>query len=169
MATSRQSGALSDPIDEAVRQWEAHGLGAIDHMEATTAINRMHQLLAASIERELRAFRISFAQYEALVLLHFSKDGILPLGHMGRRLMIHPATVTNTINQLESKKLVQRLRNDSDQRVVLARLTPLGRDVAVAASKALVDVKFGIADMTDREAQAIASTISAYRRRVSDT
>lgn len=168
MTQSRASRSLSDPIDEAVRQWEAHGLDAIEHMEVTTAINRMHQLLAASINRELRAFHVSFAQYEALVLLHFSQDGILPLSIMGRRLMVHPATVTNTINQLESKQLVERVRVDEDRRVVLAKLTPSGRDVAVSASKALAKVKFGIADMTEAEAGAIASTIRAYRRRVPD-
>jgi len=134
-------------------------------MEVTTAINRMSHLLAGGIARQLQPFRITFPQYEALVLLAFSQDGVLPLGSMRHRLMIHPATVTNTINQLESKGLVERLRDNGDRRVVFAKLTPEGREVAVAASETLVASKFGLSDMTDAQADAIASALASYRRR----
>jgi DNA-binding MarR family transcriptional regulator len=134
-------------------------------MEVTTAINRMSHQLAAGIAHQLRPYRITFPQYEALVLLLFSHDGVLPLSSMRRRLMIHPATVTNTINQLESKGLVERLRDDGDRRVVFAKLTPPGRDIAIAASETLVESKFGLSEMTDVQAQAIASALADYRRR----
>jgi len=134
-------------------------------MEVTTAINRMSHLLAGGIARQLRPFRITFPQYEALVLLAFSQDGVLPLGSMRQRLMIHPATVTNTINQLESKELVERLRDNGDRRVVFAKLTPKGRELALAASETLVASKFGLSEMTDEQADAIASALANYRRR----
>jgi DNA-binding MarR family transcriptional regulator len=157
-----------DPIAEAVRQWDAHGFGALEHMEATTAIMRVQQLIAARIDQELRPYKITFAQYEALVLLHFSQDGALPLGRMGRRLMVHPATVTNTVDQLESQGLVKRRPHETDRRSVLAKITPRGHKVAVDASKALVDVKFGIHDMTEREAQTLAKVIRTFRARIED-
>lgn len=157
-----------DPIAEAFRQWSAHGFGALDHMEATTAVMRVQQIVAGRIEQELRRFRVTFPQYEALVLLHFSHDGELPLGRMGRRLMVHPATVTNTVDQLESAGLVKRQPHRSDRRSVLARITPRGRKIAVEATEALVEVKFGIGDMTDREARALAGTIRSFRSRIRD-
>jgi DNA-binding MarR family transcriptional regulator len=157
-----------DPIAEAVRQWDAHEFGALEHMEATTAIMRMQQLIAARIDQELRPFGITFAQYEALVLLHFSQEGELPLGRMGRRLMVHAATVTNTMDQLESQGLAKRQRHQRDRRSVLAQITPRGRRVAVAASEALVDVKFGLHDMSDREARTLAKTIRTFRARIAD-
>jgi MarR family len=66
--------------------------------------------------KALRPHGVTFPQYEALLLLDFSKTGALPLGLMGRRLTIHPATVTNTIDQLESKGLAQREPHPTDRR-----------------------------------------------------
>lgn len=157
-----------DPIAEAVRQWADHDLGALDHMEATTALMRIQQIIVARIDLELRQFNLTFPQYEALVLLYFSRGGALPLGRMGRRLMVHPATVTNTIDQLESKRFVKRQPHVADRRSILAKITARGRNVARDASDALVAVKFGIVDMTDQEAQTIATSIREFRERISD-
>jgi DNA-binding MarR family transcriptional regulator len=165
---AKQVPAKVDPISEAVHQWDEHGLGALKHMEATTAVMRIQQILVARIDLELQRFDVTFPQYEALVLLYFSREGSLPLGRMGRRLMVHPATVTNTIDQLERKGLVRREPHAADRRSVLATITPAGRKVARKASDALVEARFGIADMTDTEAERIATTIRAFRKRISD-
>lgn len=157
-----------DPIAEAVRQWEAHGFGALAHMEATTALTRINQLIVRRIDHELQPFNLSFAQYEALVLLYFSREGALPLGRMGRRLMVHPATVTSTIDVLEEKRWVRRERHASDRRLVLAQITPAGRRVAQKASDALVAVKYGLDKMTEAEAEQIAGVIRDVRARVGD-
>jgi DNA-binding MarR family transcriptional regulator len=157
-----------DPIAEAVRQWSQHDLGALEHMEATTALMRIQQIIVARIDLELRQYKLTFPQYEALVLLYFSRGGALPLGRMGRRLMVHPATVTNTVDQLESKGFVKRQPHVADRRSVLAKITARGRNVARRASDALVEVKFGIADMTEDEAEVIATTIRGFRERIND-
>jgi DNA-binding MarR family transcriptional regulator len=164
-----EAQAPLDPIAEAVRQWAQHDLGALEHMEATTALMRIQQLIVARIDLELRPYNLTFPQYEALVLLHFSRDGALPLGRMGRRLMVHPATVTNTVDQLEAKSFVKRQPHSADRRSVLAKITPKGRRVAVKASESLVDVKFGIADMTRTEAKTIAGAIRQFRERINDS
>lgn len=166
--TAEADQAPLDPIAEAVRQWEQHDLGALDHMEATTALMRIQQIIVARIDLELRPYNLTFPQYEALVLLHFSRDGALPLGRMGRRLMVHPATVTNTVDQLEGKGFVKRQPHAADRRSVLAKITPKGRKAAVQASESLVDVKFGIADMTEDEARSIARSIRRFRTRIDD-
>ncbi len=164
-----EAQAPLDPIAEAVRQWAQHDLGALEHMEATTALMRIQQLIVARIDLELRPYNLTFPQYEALVLLHFSRDGALPLGRMGRRLMVHPATVTNTVDQLEAKNFVKRQPHADDRRSVLAKITPKGRKVAVRASESLVDVKFGISDMTRAEAKTIAGSIRQFRERINDS
>ena len=158
-----------DPIAEAVRQWDAHDLGALDHMEATTAIMNLQHLLVARIGAELRRYKVTFPQYEALVLLNFSRDGKLPLGRMGQRLMVHPATVTNTVDQLERKGMVKRQPHSEDRRSILAGITPKGRKVADAASEALIDIKFGISDMTEQEARSVARTVRRFRHRIGDS
>src|SRR5919109_1706246 len=108
-----------DPIDEARRHWESRW-GRGDAMAAATAVMRVQQIVLGAVDEVLRPFDLTFARYEALVLLQFSRKGSLPLGKMGERLMIHPASVTNIVDRLENQGLVRRLAHPTDRRAALA-------------------------------------------------
>jgi DNA-binding MarR family transcriptional regulator len=161
-------GGGRDPVAEAVKQWRAHRLGALTHMETVTQLHRLHRVLVSRAEQELRPFKVTLAQYDTLVLLYFTRRGALPLGQMGRRLFVHPTTVTNTVDQLERKALVIRERPTSDRRQVLAALTPSGREVAREASKRMAKIRYGLAEMNDRDAQAITDAIKRFRDDIGD-
>ena len=109
-----------DAIAEARRQWEARGWAAPAAMAATTSIMRAQQILLAEVDEALKPFDLTFARYEALVLLHFSRHGALPLGKMGDRLMLHPTSVTNIVDRLEQQGLVRRIPHPTDRRTTLA-------------------------------------------------
>src|SRR5260221_6134030 len=111
-------------------------------MSAATAITRAHQLVLAGIDRALRPFGLTFSRYEALVLLTFTRTGSLPLGKMGERLMVHPTSITNTIDRLERQGYVRRVPHPSDRRGVLAEITDDGRGVVKEATHALVSAAF---------------------------
>lgn len=157
-----------DPVGEAARQWRRHRIGAQAHMEAVANINRVSQLAVGRIETHLRDFDLTWPQYEALVLLDFSESGSLPLGKMGRRLTVHPTTVTNTVDQLERKGLVDRATTSADRRRVLAQITDEGRARIRAASAALVEVKLGLEGMTVADAKTIAALLGGYRTQIGD-
>src|SRR5215204_3829835 len=98
-----------DPVAEARRHWiDRWAVG--EHMAAATSLMRAHQLVLAAVEDELRVFGLTFSSYEALMLLSFTRRGEMPLGKMSDRLMVHPASVTNTVDRLEERGLVQRRR-----------------------------------------------------------
>ena len=118
-------------------------------MAAATSLMRAQQLVLAAVEDELRPFGLTFASYEALMLLSFARRGELPLGKMSERLMVHPASITNTVDRLEERGLVARRRDDDDKRRILAAITPAGRRVAAEATEPLNKVQFGLA-MLDR-------------------
>src|SRR6202034_158069 len=126
-----------DPIAEAHRQWNARWPECADHMAAVTSVMRVQQVLLGRVEEILRPFGLTFAAYEALRLLAFTRHGALPMGKMGERLMVHPASVTNAIGKLESRGLVERHVSTGDRRVVLATITPAGGGLAEAATTAL--------------------------------
>ena len=65
--------------------------GQADHMAAVTSVMRVQQLLLSRVEDILKPYGLTFAAYEALRLLAFSRRGSLPMGKMGERLMVHPA------------------------------------------------------------------------------
>ncbi|HVC14858.1 MAG TPA: MarR family transcriptional regulator [Acidimicrobiales bacterium] len=127
-----------DPIGEARRQWSRHGWdAAAPAMAVVTSIMRVQQLLLARADAALRPFDLTFARYEVLMLLSFSSSGALPLGKIGERLQVNPASVTNAIDRLEEQDLVERARNPDDGRGTLARLTEEGRARAAAATDAM--------------------------------
>jgi DNA-binding MarR family transcriptional regulator len=127
-----------DPIAEARRQWIAHGWeDAADGMEVVTSIMRIQQLLLAAVDEVLEPFGLTFARFELLALLSFTKDGALPLGRIGARLQVHPTSVTNAVDRLEREDLVERVAHPTDRRATLATITPEGRHLAAKATDAL--------------------------------
>jgi DNA-binding MarR family transcriptional regulator len=133
-----------DPIAEARRQWDQHwGPDAGPFMVAVTSIMRAHQVLLSRLNELLAPWDLTFPQYEALLLLFYSRRGSLPLGKMGTRLQVHRASVTNVVDRLVDKGLVERLAHEQDRRSVLAKITQDGRRVARAATKQLNAEHFG--------------------------
>jgi len=127
-----------DPIAEAERQWIAHGWGEqAGAMAVVTSVMRIHQILLARADAVLRPHGVTFARYEVLMLLSFSRTGELPLGKVGERLQVQAASVTSAVDRLERDGLVIRKPNPADGRGTLAHLTGHGRVVAARATAAL--------------------------------
>jgi DNA-binding MarR family transcriptional regulator len=133
-----------DPIERAAEIW-GERFGPADAMAAVTSIMRAQQILLAGLDGLLRPHGLTFARYEALVLLAFSRSGALPLRVMGERLMVHPTSVTNTVDRLERDGLVRRRPNPRDGRGTLAEITPAGREVMTRSTADLMAARFGMA------------------------
>ncbi len=133
-----------DPIERAAEIW-GDRFGPADAMAAVTSIMRAQQILLAGLDGLLRPYGLTFARYEALVLLAFSRRGALPLRVIGERLMVHPTSVTNTVDRLERDGLVRRRPNPRDGRGILAEITPGGRDVVTRSTADLMAARFGMA------------------------
>jgi DNA-binding MarR family transcriptional regulator len=158
-----------DPIDEAGRQWSAHWPESpVAAMKAVTSVMRAQQILLSRLNLALEQFGLTFARYEALMLLYFSRAGSLPLGKMGDRLQVHPASVTNLVNGLERDGLVARAPHPSDRRTTLATITPRGREVAEAATRVLHEIRFGTAPLDDEQLTAVTEILRAARRGAGD-
>lgn len=151
-----------DPIERAAAIWQ-HRFGPARAMAAVTSIMRVHQILLGQLDTLLRPFGLTFARYEALVLLSFSRTGSLPLRLIGERLMVHPTSVTNTIDRLESAGLVARRPNPKDRRGTLAEITANGRNVAVRATDALMSAEFGLAGYDDSQLDELFGLLRRLR------
>ena len=152
-----------DAIAEARRQWEAHDWPGPQAMAAVTSIMRAQQIVLARVDAVLRPLDLTFARYEALVLLRFSRTGALPLGKMGDRLMLHPTSVTNIIDRLEDQGLVRRLSHPTDRRTTLAEITDEGRKVVEAATEATSAIALGMGSLSDRELDRITRLLRKLR------
>jgi len=156
-----------DPIEEAARQW-AERWGAVDEMRAVTNVMRVQQLVLGELDEILRPHGLTFARYEALVLLTFSRRGSLPLGKMGDRLQVHPTSVTSIVDRLEAAGHVVRKPHPTDGRTVLAEITESGRAVVDAATRDLVSAEFGVGVLTREQLGQLASLLTPVRRAAGD-
>jgi DNA-binding MarR family transcriptional regulator len=151
-----------DPIDRAAETWRVH-FGASSAMAAVTSIMRAHQILLSQLDSLLRPYDLTFARYEALVLLTFSRAGSLPLWKIGERLMVHPTSVTNTIDRLEKSGFVCRMPNPEDGRGVLAEITDAGRDVVRRATADLMEAGFGLTMYEEDELRHLFDQLRTLR------
>jgi DNA-binding MarR family transcriptional regulator len=158
----RALGLPFDPIERAGQLWEQH-FGPASAMRAATSVFRVQQILLARFDEVLKPHELTFARYEVLVLLSFSRTGRLPLKVIGSRLMVHPTSVTNAIDRLVAAGYVDRRPNPSDGRGVLAGITPAGRAVVDKATEALTALDFGLGDLPEPEREALFDLLRRVR------
>jgi DNA-binding MarR family transcriptional regulator len=137
-------------------------------MAAVTSIMRAQQFLLGEIDGILRPFGLTFARYEALVLLLFSRRGSLPMSKMGERLMVHPTSVTNAVDRLEADRLVRRVAHPTDRRTTLVEITGEGRRRAETATAALMDADFGLRGLDGAQTAQLTELITALRHAAGD-
>ena len=156
-----------DPIDEAARQWALRWDG-VPQMHAVTSLMRVQQLVLARLDEILKPHGLTFARYEALVLLTFSRAGALPLGKMGRRLQVHATSVTSIVDRLERSGHVRRRPHPEDGRTVLAEITGHGREVVEAATADLVGADFGLGAMAPEDLTRLSEMLRPVRAAAGD-
>jgi len=158
-----------DPIAEAHRHWVAHGwVDAADGMAAVTSLMRAQQIALARVESVLRPYGVTFARYEVLMLLYFSRTGALPLAKIGNRLQVHPTSVTNAVDRLEAAGLVKRRPHPTDRRTTLVELLPEGRELAAKATEELNAKVFAEPGLPPDRVNALVTILTQLRQAAGD-
>jgi DNA-binding MarR family transcriptional regulator len=151
-----------DPIARAGELWERH-VGDASAMRVATSIMRVQQLVIGECDRALKPLGITFARYEVLRLLSFSREGRLALSVIGERLMVHPTSVTNAIDRLVVSGLVKRTPDAEDRRRVFAELTAEGTSVLKRGTQALMDAEFGVGVLSASERDRLYDVLRVIR------
>jgi DNA-binding MarR family transcriptional regulator len=156
-----------DPIDEAANQWGRRWDG-VPAMHAVTSLMRVQQLVLGRLDAILKPHGLTFARYEALVLLCFSSRGSLPLGKMGERLQVHPTSITWLVQRLESDGLIVRRPHPDDGRAILAEVTAAGRELVEIATGDLVEADFALGSLSDEQLAQLSELLRPVRRAAGD-
>jgi len=121
-ATKATSSARSGPPDTPP---EPHWTAELD--ELGKAFRRVFRSLNRLRGRDthLGGSELSHAQFELLIELY--ERGELPAGELAAAARLTPATVTQMLDHLAEQGHVERLRSQTDRRVVVSRLTAGGR------------------------------------------
>jgi DNA-binding MarR family transcriptional regulator len=114
-----------------------------------------------------RPGELSFAQYG--LLFGLAERGELSARELAEAADLTPATVTQMLDALAAVGLVERVRSDSDKRVVLSSLTARGGQV-VAARRARYEPRWrqALAEFDDDELRTAAAVLDRLRELFDD-
>lgn len=137
-------------------------------MTVVTSVMRAQQLLLARVDATLKPFALSFARYEVLRLLAFSRAGRLPLSSVVARLQVHATTVTSTAERLVRDGLIVREPHPYDGRAALLALTDAGRELVERATAALNADVFAQPGLTRDDAAELVAIVARMRKDAGD-
>lgn len=132
-------------------------------MVTATSIMRVQQLLITEFDAIAGRHGLTFARYEALVLLAFSRGGRLSMGRIGERLMVHPTSATNIVQRLAAQGFVERVANPADRRGAFAVITDTGRAAMEATTADLEAAQFGLGMLGTTEQESLFSLLRGVR------
>lgn len=156
-----------DPVARAAELWEQR-IGPSGTMAAVTGLMRVQQIIQSAVDGALKPHGLTFARYEALILLGFARRSSLPMRVMGERLQLHPTSVTNIVDRLERDGLVKRLPHPTDRRTTLVEITEDGRARATEATQAVTGIDFGLQGLTGKQTEQLVELLTKVRKATGD-
>lgn len=100
---------------------------------------RTAEIVSRPVVDLLKAEDLSPAQYNVLRILRGSPAG-LTCGDIASRMITRDPDITRLLDRLEKRALIERNRDVADRRVVLARITAVGREVLARIDAPLRDL-----------------------------
>ena len=89
-----------------------------------------------------------------------SQNESLSLSDLGKRMYLHPSTITGVIDRLEKKRYVTRIRDQVDRRVIYVQLTAEGKRLAKRApNPAQGKMIYGLKNLKRRELNLIYDSV----------
>jgi DNA-binding MarR family transcriptional regulator len=153
-----------DPVAEAERQWREHGWeDAALGMATVISTIRAERIFSAKVRAALEVLNLTFVGYEILMMLHFSRNGSMPLGKLGARMRATASSVTNACDRIEELGCIKRRTHTDDGRTILSVITPKGRKMAVEATKRLNEALFETTGFTQNELRSITDLFTKLR------
>ena len=111
----------------------------------------------------LEPLGLTYPQYLVMLVL-WEADGVT-VSQLGERLALDSGTLTPLLKRLESAALVQRLRDVTDERRVLLRLTAAGRALKQGAAKVPLAVARATGCQLD-EVAGLVTRLQALRQQI---
>lgn len=125
-----------DPIDHVIAQWAAERPDLVDGLDALAIFGRLGraQMLAApALGAVFEKHDLSAGDFDVLAALRRSGPQFaLTPSELARTVMLSPAGMTNRVDRLEHRDLVERQPDRNDRRSVTVVLTAAGREIVDA-------------------------------------
>jgi DNA-binding MarR family transcriptional regulator len=159
----------SDLVEWMRLRWREHNEPWSEHFAAMASLLRTTILVTEELDRVLKECQLSRTGYLILITLQMSHEQTRPLGQVSKVLLVHPTTVTMAVDQLEKAGLVRRVPHPTDRRIVLARLTSDGYQMAERTSAALAEIGFGLGAVSTVTASQVTADLRKVREALGDS
>jgi len=128
---------MSDVVDAIVGQWAKERPDVVEDLwpvELLARIQRLARVVDKSAKATAARHGVEHGEFDVLTTLQRSGPPYtLPAGAFLKASMVTSGAITNRIDRMETKGLVERVREGDDRRTVKIRLTEHGHEVARAA------------------------------------
>ncbi|MYR42789.1 MarR family transcriptional regulator [Streptomyces sp. SID5910] len=128
---------MSDAVDAIIRQWVQERPdveGDLWPVQLFARIQRLARVVEKSCKAAAAAHGVEYGEFDVLTTLQRSGPPYaLTAGALVKASMVTSGAITNRIDRMEAKGLVERIRDTGDRRTVKIRLTDHGHEVTRAA------------------------------------
>ncbi|MFH8253630.1 MarR family winged helix-turn-helix transcriptional regulator [Streptomyces roseolus] len=128
---------MSDAVDAIIDQWVKERPDVAQDLwpvQLFARIQRLARVVEKSAKAAAAAHGVEYGEFDVLTTLQRSGPPYaLTAGALLKASMVTSGAITNRIDRMEAKGLVERIRDEGDRRTVKIRLTDHGHDVTRAA------------------------------------
>ncbi|WP_203336262.1 MarR family winged helix-turn-helix transcriptional regulator [Nocardioides limicola] len=152
---------MRDEVDELVEAW-ARERADLDlaPVEVFSRIGRLARQLDRVRREAFTEHRIESWEFDVLAALRRAGDPYqLSPGRLIRETLVTSGTMTNRVDRLTDRGLVERLPDPHDRRGVLVRLTPAGKEAVDSAFEALLASERALLTVLDERDRARLATL----------
>jgi DNA-binding MarR family transcriptional regulator len=131
---------MRDEVDRLVEAWQRERPDLdLQPMEVLSRVTRLGHHLDRARRAAFTAHRIESWEFDVLAALRRAGPPYeLSPGRLLKETLVTSGTMTNRVDRLASRGLVERLPDPQDRRGVLVRLTPSGLDTVDGALEGLL-------------------------------
>jgi len=152
----------NDHVDMILNQWR-QAMPELDPspMAVIGRMGRISKLMSDELALLFKQYGLNFGEFDVLATLRRSGDPYqLTPGQLLETLMLTSGAMTNRLDKLEQRELIQRQPDPSDRRAVQVQLTETGLDLINRAVVAHVENENRmLAALTDSEQQQLAGLL----------
>lgn len=151
-----------DEVDQIVDAWRRERADLdVEPLQVLSRVSRLARLLDQARGRAFTDHGLDGWEFDVLsALRRVGSPYELSPGSLVQQTLVTSGTMTNRVDRLESRGLVERHPAPTDRRGVLVRLTPAGRDAVDAAMVELLEHERAIlAHLPTRHRAALASAL----------
>jgi DNA-binding MarR family transcriptional regulator len=163
--------ARTDAVDRIAGQWKAVRPDVdMSPLEVIGRVSRLSRLIDRRLAESFARYGIEDWMYDVLATLRRSGPPYeLTAGALVRHSMVTTGAITNRIDRLEARGLVERSRTD-DRRKVVVRLTPAGLAVVdEAVTGHMATERDLLASLTRAEQRLLAQHLRTVLVALGDT